>query len=70
MPILDKNNKEQIKKYKQFLNSSEYVRLTQTLEWGKVKNDWIQEGWDIFMLIFRMNQFYNAFVSRTVSEHM
>lgn len=36
----------------------------------EAKNDWIQEGWDIFMLIFRMNQFYNAFVSRTVSEHM
>ena len=43
MPILDKNNKEQVEKYKEFLNTNEYTRLTQTLEWGSVKNDWKQE---------------------------
>ena len=43
MPILDKNNEEQVKKYIDFLNNNENTRLTQSLEWGKVKNDWIQE---------------------------
>lgn len=43
MPILDKNNKEQVEKYKKFLNNSEYTKLTQALEWGKVKKEWDQE---------------------------
>ncbi len=43
MPILDKNNKEEVKKYKEFLNNSEFTKLTQSLEWGKIKNNWIQE---------------------------
>ncbi len=43
MPILDKNNKEDVKKYKEYLNSSPYTRLTQAIEWGKVKANWNQE---------------------------
>ncbi len=44
MPILDKNNKEQVEKYREFINKSEYTRLTQALEWGSVKKEWIQEA--------------------------
>lgn len=43
MPVLDKNNKEQVEKFEEFLNNSEYTRLTQTLQWGKVKSTWKQE---------------------------
>lgn len=43
MPILDKNDKNQVEKLKVFLNNSEYARLTQALEWGQVKSDWKQE---------------------------
>lgn len=43
MPILDKNNAQEVQKYKEFLNTCEYTRLTQSLEWGKVKNNWLQE---------------------------
>ena len=43
MPILDKNNKIEVERYKEFLKSNENTRLTQSLEWGKVKNDWKQE---------------------------
>ncbi len=44
MPVLDKENSTQVQKYKEFLNTSEYTRLTQSLEWGKVKENWIQEA--------------------------
>ncbi len=44
MPILDKENKEQVEKYNEFLRNSPYTRLTQSLEWGKVKSDWKQEA--------------------------
>ncbi len=44
MPILDKNDKEQVNKYKEFLNKSEYTRLTQALEWANVKSNWAQEA--------------------------
>lgn len=43
MPILNKEDKNDIKKYKEFLEKNEYARLTQTLEWGKVKSTWKQE---------------------------
>ncbi len=44
MPILDKNDKKQVERYIEFLNNSEYTRLTQSLEWGRVKKDWKQEA--------------------------
>lgn len=43
MPILDKNNKELVEKYKSFVGSSQYGRLTQAFEWGYVKNNWENE---------------------------
>ncbi len=43
MPILDKNNNELIKKYKAYVDGSKYGRLTQSLEWTKVKNNWENE---------------------------
>lgn len=43
MPILNKEDESEVKKYRQFLNSSKYSRLTQSLEWGKVKNNWQHE---------------------------
>ncbi|MBR1884330.1 MAG: peptidoglycan bridge formation glycyltransferase FemA/FemB family protein [Clostridia bacterium] len=44
MPILNKEDKNEIKRYNEFLNSSKYTRLTQSLEWGKVKNGWESEA--------------------------
>lgn len=43
MPILDKNNIEEVKRYTEFLNNSKYTRLTQTIEWSNVKNNWSHE---------------------------
>lgn len=43
MPILNKDDKKEIEKYNEYLNSSEYTRLTQALEWGKVKSNWKHE---------------------------
>lgn len=43
MPVLNKEDKNEIKRYKEFLENNENARLTQALEWGKVKNNWIQE---------------------------
>lgn len=43
MPILDKNDIEQVKRYNEFVDNSEYGRLTQAFEWGKVKSNWNQE---------------------------
>ncbi len=43
MPILDKNNKELVNKYDEFVSSSEFGRLTQAFQWGHVKNNWKQE---------------------------
>lgn len=44
MPILDKQNEEQVKKYELFISSYEGSSLMQSIRWGKVKFDWIQEG--------------------------
>ena len=43
MPILNKEDENEVKKYNEFLNSSKYTRLTQSLEWGKVKSNWENE---------------------------
>jgi lipid II:glycine glycyltransferase (peptidoglycan interpeptide bridge formation enzyme) len=44
MPILDKNNKEQVAKYNEFIKTYKGASLMQDLAWGKVKNTWIQEA--------------------------
>lgn len=43
MPILNKENKDEVKKYKEYIQSSKYGRLTQALEWGDVKSNWTKE---------------------------
>lgn len=43
MPILDKNNKEQVGKYLDFIRNSKYRTLTQDLNWSNVKWDWENE---------------------------
>lgn len=43
MPILDINNKDEVTKYKEYINKSKYARLTQALEWADVKNNWKKE---------------------------
>ncbi len=43
MPILDSNNVDELRKYKEFLNKSKYTRLTQALEWADVKDNWKRE---------------------------
>lgn len=43
MPILDINNKEEVLKYKKYIKNSQFTRLTQVLEWGKVKENWKKE---------------------------
>lgn len=45
MPILDKNNKEQVEKYEHFIKNYESgSSLMQSLKWGRVKSNWIQEA--------------------------
>lgn len=44
MPILDKNNKEQVKKYNEFVRKYDGASFMQDLVWGKVKSNWIQEA--------------------------
>ncbi len=45
MPILDKSNEQQVEKYEQFIKNYEGTSsLMQSLNWGKVKSNWIQEG--------------------------
>ena len=43
MPVLNINNKDEVKKYKEFINKNKYARLTQSLEWADVKNNWKKE---------------------------
>lgn len=43
MPVLNKENKEEVERYKEFLNKSKYTRLTQTIEWSIVKKNWSNE---------------------------
>lgn len=43
MPILNKENKDEVKKYKEYIQNSKYGRLTQAIEWGEVKSNWKKE---------------------------
>lgn len=43
MPILDKNNKEEVEKYTSFLKNNNASAM-QDLKWGIVKSNWIQEA--------------------------
>ncbi len=43
MPILDKNNPMDLKKYQDFVRSSQHRSITQDLNWSKVKWDWGNE---------------------------
>ena len=43
MPILDINNKELKEKYKEFLIKNKYSDLMQSIEWAKLKDNWICE---------------------------
>lgn len=43
MPILDKNNPKEVNKYKEFVFNSNHTSLLQSMEWGKVKDDWGSE---------------------------
>lgn len=42
MPILNKYNEDEVNKYKEFVKSKD-VSFMQAIEWGGVKNNWIQE---------------------------
>lgn len=44
MPILDKNNKEQVDKYNNFVKNYPGASVMQDLNWSKVKNLWKQEA--------------------------
>ena len=39
MPILDKNNKKEVEKLKEFFETSEYASYYQSFEWAELKND-------------------------------
>lgn len=43
MPILDKNNPEEVARYLDFIRTSKYRTLTQDLNWSDVKWDWENE---------------------------
>lgn len=40
MPIVDKNNVEEMKKYEEFVLNSPFGRYSQSIHWAKVKNNW------------------------------
>lgn len=40
MPVLDKNNIEDVKRYQEFVRNSPHRSLTQDLNWSEVKWDW------------------------------
>jgi len=44
MPILDFNNKEEVKEYEDFVLNHVGASFMQDLNWGKVKNNWKQEA--------------------------
>ncbi|MEG1059061.1 MAG: peptidoglycan bridge formation glycyltransferase FemA/FemB family protein [Clostridia bacterium] len=44
MPILDKENKEQVEKYEKFIKNYNLASAMQDLSWGKLKFTWIQEA--------------------------
>lgn len=43
MPILDKNNQEDVKRYEQFMRNSPFRSITQDPNWAHVKDDWGNE---------------------------
>jgi lipid II:glycine glycyltransferase (peptidoglycan interpeptide bridge formation enzyme) len=43
MPILDKNDKDQVERYNKFVREYDSSSLMQDLAWGKVKSNWKQE---------------------------
>lgn len=57
MPILDKSNKDLIKKYEEFVETSSYGKYMQSMNWANVKNNWesdyvyIEENDDIIAAI-------------------
>ena len=44
MPVLDKNNKELVEKYKEFISTHERTSALQDLNWSYVKKGWIGEA--------------------------
>lgn len=40
MPVLDKNNAAEVKRYQEFIRTSDHRSLTQDLKWSEVKWDW------------------------------
>lgn len=44
MPILDFNNKEEVKEYEEYILNHVGTSFMQDLNWGKVKNNWKQEA--------------------------
>lgn len=44
MPVLDKNNKEEVEKYSEFVRNKEGASLTQDLNWAMMKEEWKQEA--------------------------
>ena len=40
MPIVDLKNSDEVDRYRKFMNKSSFKKATQSLEWGKVKNNW------------------------------
>lgn len=43
MPILDFNNRNEVKEYEEFLKNNKYARFPQSLEWRNVKKNWSSE---------------------------
>lgn len=44
MPILNKQDKEEVKRYEEYIKNYDGASLMQSLNWAKVKNNWIQEA--------------------------
>lgn len=40
MPVLDQNNSEEVKKYEDFIQTSEHGHMMQSMNWAKVKDNW------------------------------
>lgn len=65
MPILDKNNKEQIKKYEEFIRSQERTSALQDLNWAKVK-----KGWDFEAVYIEKNESIIAAASYLIRKFL
>lgn len=44
MPILNKQDKQEVKRYEEYIKNYDGASLMQSLNWAKVKNNWIQEA--------------------------